>query len=98
MTCAPDQESVFVMKMSKDLRWAVYSSWNVGPPWMDVIEVEDVRWVPREDEVENDSVDDEPESSRWDRKVVDDRVFEDFGGGAGAERATEARALATAVA
>ena len=98
MTCAPDQESVFVMNTSKDLRWAVYSSWNVGPPWMEVIDVEDVRWVRREDEVENDSVDDEPESSRRNRETDDDRVFEGFGGGVGAERATEARALATAVA
>jgi hypothetical protein len=86
------------MNTSKDWRWAMYSSWNVGPPWMEVIDVEDVRQVLREDEVENDSVDEEPESSIRDREEVDDRVFEAFGGGGGAERATEARALATAVA
>lgn len=77
----------------------MYSSWNVGTPLMEVIEVEDVRWVLREDEVENDSADDEPESSRWEREAVDDRVFEGFGGGVGAAwAAAAARALATAAA
>ena len=40
----------------------MYSSWKVGTPWMEVIEVDDDRKVFLEDEVENDS-DDEPESS-----------------------------------
>jgi len=53
--------------------------------------------VLRENQVENDSADDEPESSRRDREAVDDRTFEGFGGGVGAERVTEARVLATAV-
>lgn len=97
MTCAPDQESVFVMNTSKDWRWAIYSSWNVGVPRMEVIDVEDVRYVLCEEGVGDDSVDDEPESSGWDREMVDDRFFGGFGG-AGAARAAAARALATAAA
>ena len=46
----------------------------------------------------DDSEDDKPESSRWDRETADDRLFERFGGGVGAARAAAARALATAVA
>lgn len=68
---------------------------------MEVMDVVEVRKVFLEDEVENDSVGDAPESSGWNREEVDDRYFEGFGGGVGAERAAAAaaaRALATAVA
>ena len=59
MTCAPDQESVFVANTPKDRRWTMHSSRNIGVPRMEVTVVEDVRYVLCEEGVGDDSRDDE---------------------------------------